>query len=89
MVLSAGEPLMISAYDMGIAFSMGFAAVFLGMALYIAGSHYVPAAELALLSLTEVHHRDHCGYGSRSTRSPSPTRSTVAPWCSPGSSSTR
>lgn len=54
MVLGAGEPLMISAYDMGIAFSMGFAAVFLGMALYIAGSHYVPAAELALLSLTEV-----------------------------------
>ncbi len=54
MVLGAGESLMISAYDMGIAFSMGFAAVFLGMVLYIAGSHHIPAAELALLSLTEV-----------------------------------
>ncbi len=54
IVLATGDTLWISAHDIGMGFLMGFAQVFLGLTLYIAGSRHLPAAELALLSLTEV-----------------------------------
>lgn len=54
IVLVSGDTLWISGHDIGIGFLMGFAQVFLGMMLYVAGSRHLPAAELALLSLTEV-----------------------------------
>jgi drug/metabolite transporter (DMT)-like permease len=54
MVLVAGDSLFIDSHDLGIGFLMGFAQVFVGMTLYIFGARHVPAAELALLSLTEV-----------------------------------
>ena len=54
MVLIAGDSVLIGMRDFEIAFLMGFAQVFVGMTLYIFGARHVPAAELALLSLTEV-----------------------------------
>jgi len=54
MVLIAGDTLLVGLRDIEIAFLMGFAQVFVGMTLYIFGARHVPAAELALLSLTEV-----------------------------------
>ena len=54
MIVVSGDSLLIGWHDTGIGFLMGFAAVFIGMTLFIAGSHHIPAAELALLSLTEV-----------------------------------
>jgi drug/metabolite transporter (DMT)-like permease len=54
VVLAGGASLLIDIHDVGIGFLMGFATVFLGMSLYIVGARHVPAAELALLSLTEV-----------------------------------
>ncbi len=54
IVLASGDTLLIAPRDIGVCFLMGFAQVFLGMVFYVAGSRHVPAAELALLSLTEV-----------------------------------
>ena len=54
VVVAGGDTIWISSHDIGIGFLMGFAQVFLGLTLYIAGSRHLPAAELALLSLTEV-----------------------------------
>ncbi len=44
----------IPAKDIAIAFSMGVFQVGLGLAIYTVGSKVLPAAELALLSMTEV-----------------------------------
>ncbi|MEM7122031.1 MAG: DMT family transporter [Pseudomonadota bacterium] len=54
VVVAGGDTIWISGHDIGMGFLMGFAQVFLGLTLYIAGSRHLPAAELALLSLTEV-----------------------------------
>ena len=44
----------LSANDTGIAFALGVFQVGMGLAIYTIGSKVVPAAELALLSMTEV-----------------------------------
>jgi len=44
----------LSANDTGIAFALGVFQVAMGLAIYTIGSKVVPAAELALLSMTEV-----------------------------------
>jgi drug/metabolite transporter, DME family len=44
----------MSAYDLGLCAIMGLVQMGAGMVLFTKGSRYVPAAELALLSLTEV-----------------------------------
>ena len=50
----AGQSLLIPAHDAGIAFALGFFVLSGGLTLYTYGSRVVPAAELPLLSLTEV-----------------------------------
>ena len=52
--LGAGYSLLIPLNDMLIAFAMGVFQVGLGLTIYTIGSKAVPAAELALLSMTEV-----------------------------------
>jgi DME family drug/metabolite transporter len=47
-------PFQLSTNDAGIAFALGFFQVGSGLAVYTIGSKVVPAAELALLSMTEV-----------------------------------
>jgi DME family drug/metabolite transporter len=47
-------PLVLSNNDAGIAFALGVFQVGSGLAVYTIGSKVVPAAELALLSMTEV-----------------------------------
>ena len=54
MALVSGEGLAIDAPDLGWCAMMGIIQMTGGMVLFIAGSKHVPAAELALLSLTEV-----------------------------------
>lgn len=51
---SEGYPLTLSANDAGIAFALGVFQVGVGLSIYTIGSKVVPAAELALLSMTEV-----------------------------------
>jgi drug/metabolite transporter (DMT)-like permease len=51
---SRGYALTLSVNDAGIAFALGVFQVGMGLALYTIGSKVVPAAELALLSMTEV-----------------------------------
>jgi drug/metabolite transporter (DMT)-like permease len=51
--LMAGD-LAVSAQDLAISIAMGVVQVGAGMVLFIQGARHVPAAELALLSLTEV-----------------------------------
>jgi drug/metabolite transporter (DMT)-like permease len=51
---SRGYDLTLSVNDAGIAFALGVFQVGMGLALYTIGSKVVPAAELALLSMTEV-----------------------------------
>ena len=51
---SRGYALTLSANDASIAFAMGVFQVGMGLAVYTIGSKVVPAAELALLSMTEV-----------------------------------
>ncbi len=52
--LSLGYPLTIPLRDISIALAMGVFQVGAGLTLYTLGSKVVPAAELALLSMTEV-----------------------------------
>ena len=52
--LSQGYTLQLSLNDGGIAVAMGVFQVGLGLTIYTIGSKVVPAAELALLSMTEV-----------------------------------
>ena len=47
-------PLVVSAWDMGMALAMGAVILALGMVMYTLGSRVIPAAELTLLSLIEV-----------------------------------
>jgi len=51
---SEGYALTLSANDAGIALALGVFQVGVGLAIYTIGSKVVPAAELALLSMTEV-----------------------------------
>jgi len=51
---SKGYALTLSANDASIAFALGVFQVGMGLAVYTIGSKVVPAAELALLSMTEV-----------------------------------
>ncbi|NQV60541.1 MAG: DMT family transporter, partial [Alphaproteobacteria bacterium] len=50
----AGYSLLLPAQDIAIALSLGVFQVGAGMVIYTIGSRIVPAAELALLSMTEV-----------------------------------
>jgi DME family drug/metabolite transporter len=54
MTLLGGEGLAVTQDDLFWCVMMGVVQMTGGMALFIAGSKHVPAAELALLSLTEV-----------------------------------
>lgn len=54
MCLAQGLPFMLSANDTSIALAMGIFQVGAGLVLYTLGSKIVPAAELTLLSLSEV-----------------------------------
>ncbi len=54
MALVSGEGLAVTAADFGWCAMMGIVQMTGGMVLFIAGSKALPAAELALLSLTEV-----------------------------------
>jgi len=50
----AGQPILASPRDMGLAAAIGALLLALGMVLYTAGSRVIPAADLTLLSLIEV-----------------------------------
>jgi drug/metabolite transporter (DMT)-like permease len=52
--LATGLPLVLSLHDTAIATGMGVVQVGVGLVLYTIGSRSVPAAELVLLSLSEV-----------------------------------
>ena len=52
--LASGYSLILSSNDASIALAMGVFQVGAGLAIYTVGSKVVPAAELALLSMTEV-----------------------------------
>ena len=54
MSFAADFSLAVSAHDLAIALFLGFFQLGLGLTLYTFGSKAVPAAELALLSMTEV-----------------------------------
>ncbi len=54
MLLAGGRGFAISAHDLALCALMGFVQVGMGLILYTIGSRHVPAAELTLLSLTEV-----------------------------------
>jgi len=54
IALAAGEGLAVSAYDLALACALGLVQLGLGMTLFTYGSKTVPAAELALLAMTEV-----------------------------------
>lgn len=52
--LMTGQALLLPAHDLALAACMGWLQIGLGLLLYTLGSKWVPAAELALLSMTEV-----------------------------------
>ncbi len=54
IALAVGEGLAVSAYDLALACALGLVQLGLGMTLFTYGSKSVPAAELALLAMTEV-----------------------------------
>jgi DME family drug/metabolite transporter len=54
IALAVGEGLAVSAYDLALACALGLVQLGLGMTLFTYGSKAVPAAELALLAMTEV-----------------------------------
>jgi drug/metabolite transporter (DMT)-like permease len=54
MCLVLGWSLVLPAWDVGVTIFMGVFQIGLGLALYTVGSKVVPAAELTLLSMTEV-----------------------------------
>jgi drug/metabolite transporter (DMT)-like permease len=51
---SSGGGFAISAWDLGLCAIMGMVQIGAGLLIYTAGSRHLPAAELALLALTEV-----------------------------------
>ncbi len=54
MAMSTGQGLNVTLHDGLICTMLGAVQIGLGLTIYTAGSRYVPAAELVLLSLTEV-----------------------------------
>ena len=54
MCLAEGQGFAISAFDFGLTLVLGIGQLGLGLTLYTYGSKSVPAAELALLAMTEV-----------------------------------
>jgi drug/metabolite transporter, DME family len=54
ILLARGEPIMPSAWDIGVSMGVGAVILGLGMTVYTLGSRVIPAAELTLLSLIEV-----------------------------------
>jgi drug/metabolite transporter (DMT)-like permease len=54
MALAGGDGLAITAYDLALCALLGVVQVGFGLIVFTLGSRHVPAAELALLSMTEV-----------------------------------
>ncbi len=54
LCVSSGEGLAIPLRDVGLSVCLGVVQLGLGLSLYTIGSRHVPAAELALLAMTEV-----------------------------------
>jgi len=54
MCLALGRSLILSPWDAGVTMLMGVFQLGFGLTLYTIGSRVVPAAELTLLSMTEV-----------------------------------
>ena len=54
MIVVTGDTLIISRHDFELCVLIGFVQVGLGLIIFTRGSRYVPSAELALLSMTEV-----------------------------------
>lgn len=54
ILAARGEPVVASAWDMGVSLTIGALILALGMVMYTLGSKVIPAAELTLLSLIEV-----------------------------------
>ena len=54
MIVVSGDTFVISKHDFELCVLIGFVQVGLGLIIFTRGSRYVPSAELALLSMTEV-----------------------------------
>jgi len=54
ILITRGEPIVVSGWDMGVSLLIGAAILALGMVMFTLGSKVIPAAELTLLSLIEV-----------------------------------
>ncbi|MEE9595187.1 MAG: DMT family transporter, partial [Acidiferrobacterales bacterium] len=54
VILATGIGFVVSGYDLSLCATLGIGQIGCGLILFTIGSRYVPAAELALLSLTEV-----------------------------------
>jgi drug/metabolite transporter (DMT)-like permease len=54
MLLVKGQSFGMSSWDLGMCTILGVVQIGFGLMAFIAGSRYLPAAELALLSITEV-----------------------------------
>ena len=54
ILITRGEPIVVSGWDMGVSLTIGAAILALGMVMFTLGSKVIPAAELTLLSLIEV-----------------------------------
>lgn len=54
ILITRGEPITVSGWDMGVSLTIGAAILALGMVMFTLGSKVIPAAELTLLSLIEV-----------------------------------
>jgi len=54
VILATGIGFVVSGYDLSLCVTLGIGQIGCGLILFTIGSRYVPAAELALLSLTEV-----------------------------------
>ena len=54
VILATGSGFVVSGYDLSLCATLGIGQIGCGLILFTIGSRYVPAAELALLSLTEV-----------------------------------
>lgn len=54
ILITRGEPIIVSGWDMGVSLTIGAAILALGMVMFTLGSKVIPAAELTLLSLIEV-----------------------------------
>lgn len=54
ILITRGEPIIVSGWDMGVSLMIGAAILALGMVMFTLGSKVIPAAELTLLSLIEV-----------------------------------